>query len=347
MKKFLIIILFLNFNHSLYPQSTDQETFNDIGHALGFIYGTNLRLDYISINHPSLSSKALSAKLNLRIAHGGTITKIEKIFEEASGSKIDLFYSEMQNRLDSEYSLLPLTFTEAETYLLNFDNEKIRGNCEECKKPIGIILSHNDNYISNPAKELTDNYRNIFHSDDHPKSKGLNFSLEYPKSWSSKEGKRPNVIKTLSNKNKDCIVTIVVADILPEMGLTYEELSDEDKMYLESVEFAKLMLEDFNNPLEFYSSIGVENVTMTDFKNVTIDSRPAVILKCRGNKSTVIDDFDAFFINYMIWYNNYLINYGFMINLNKVENIQEYIQKNDLLSRVIANSIVIKDQWER
>jgi len=54
---------------------------------------------------------------------------------------------------------------------------------------------------------------------------------------------------------------------------------------------------------------------------------------------------DVYMINYMIIYEYYLINIGVMITLNEQDNTQEHINKYDLLSKLIANSLIIKDQW--
>ena len=189
---------------------------------------------------------------------------------------------------------------EATAYLHNFEEERIKGNHELYGDFVGILLSHNTYYQSNPAKEFLDDYKNIFHTDNHSKSKGLNISISYPKSWSSQEGKRPNIITLIQNSNKDCLATLVVGDLLSGMGVTYSSLSNDDIEYLKSPEFANEMLNEFDDPKEYLLSAGLKNVTDTDSKRTTIDSQPAIIIKGRGNKSTVLADMDVYMINYMI-----------------------------------------------
>ena len=40
-----------------------------------------------------------------------------------------------------------------------------------------------------------------------------------------------------------------------------------------------------------------------------------------------------------------MINIGAMILFNEQDNPQEHINKYDLLSKLIASSLIIKDQW--
>ena len=40
-----------------------------------------------------------------------------------------------------------------------------------------------------------------------------------------------------------------------------------------------------------------------------------------------------------------MINIGVIIILNEQDNPQEHINKYDLLSKLIASSLIIKDQW--
>ena len=50
-------------------------------------------------------------------------------------------------------------------------------------------------------------------------------------------------------------------------------------------------------------------------------------------------------ISYIIIYEYYMINIGVMISLNEQDDPKEYINKYDLLSKLIASSLIIKDQW--
>ena len=345
MKKVLLIIVLLILNHTLFSQTKDKDYYTDIAKAMGYYLGMELTLDLIVEKYPALSQEAMIAKMNLKIAHEKSMENMESIYEQASGENVDLFKNEIINKILTEYDYANFSSYEATAYLHNFGEERIKGNHELYGDFVGILLSHNSYYQSNPAKEFLDDYKNIFHTDNHSKSKGLNVSISYPKSWSSQEGKRPNIITLIQNSNKDCLATLVVGDLLSEMGETYSSLSNEDIEYLKSAEFANEMINEFEDPKEYLLSVGLKNVTDTDSKRTTIDSQPAIIIKGRGNKSTVLGDLDVYMINYIIIYEYYMINIGVMISLNEQDDPQDHINKYDLLSKLIASSLIIKDQW--
>jgi hypothetical protein len=345
MKKLLITIVILTLNLTLFSQTKDKEYYTDIAKAMGYYLGMELTLDLIVEKYPPLSSEAMMAKMNLKIAHEKSMENMASIYEQASGENVDVFKNEIINKILTESDYANFSSYEATAYLHNFEEERIKGNHELYGDFVGIMLSHNSYYQSNPAKEFLDDYKNIFHTDNHSKSKGLNISISYPKSWSSQEGKRPNIITLIQNSNKDCLASLVVGDLLSGMGVTYSSLSNEDIEYLKSAEFANDAINEFEDPKEYLLSAGLKNVTDTDSKRTTIDSQPAIIIKGRGNKSTVLADLDVYMINYIIIYEYYMINIGIMISLNEQDDTQEHINKYDLLTKLIAGSLIIKDQW--
>lgn len=46
-----------------------------------------------------------------------------------------------------------------------------------------------------PAREFLEGNRTTFSTKGHPKAKGVNFTIVYPKSWAAEEGERPNVVQ--------------------------------------------------------------------------------------------------------------------------------------------------------
>ena len=342
MKKLLFILLCCPL--ILFSQSKDKEYYTDIAKGLGYYYGIELALDMIIEKYPTLSSEAMNAKMNFKIAHEKSTENMESIYEQASGENMGVFKKEIINRILTEYDYSNFSSYEATAYLHNFKEERIKGNHELYGEFVGILLSHNSYYQSNPSKEFLDDYKNIFHTDNHSKSKGLNVSISYPKSWSSKEGKRPNIITLIQNSNGDCVATLVIVNLLSESGETYSSLSDEDIEHFKSGKFANEMIDELPDAKE-YMMYMLENVTDIDSKKTTIDGQPAMIIKGRGNKSIVGVDVEAYAINYIILYDYYMINIGVMISLNEQDDPQEHINKYDLLSKLIASSLIIKDQW--
>ena len=62
----------------------------------------------------------------------------------------------------------------------------------------------------------------ILRISNHPKARGLDFSIKHPSSWIVKEGNRPHVVKKLSNGNK---VFVILVRKFP-MPVSQEEADD-------------------------------------------------------------------------------------------------------------------------
>jgi len=348
MKKQILIIFLLILNLTLFSQSKDKEYYTDIAKGMGYYFGMELTLDLIVEKYPTLSREAMNAKMNLKIAHEKSIENMESIYGQASGENMGVFKKEIINRILTEYDYANFSSYEATAYLHNFEEERIKGNHELYGEFVGILLSHNSYYQSNQAKEFLDDFKSIFHSDNHPKSKGLNLSIEYPKSWTGQEGKRPNILTLIQSSDKNCIITLLIKDVLAEMGENINTLSHEDVEYFKSGEFANEMFEEtftYDYAKEFVDAMGLENIKDFEFKKTKIDAQPTMIAKARGVKSTILAEIEVYTINYLILYNHYMISVGVMIQLNEQDNTKAHIEKYELLSALITNSLIIKDQW--
>jgi len=340
---FLILIPFITFS-----QVKDGEYYTNIGKGLGYYYGIELTTNLIIEKYPSLSRKALLSKLNFDISHKKAIENMENIFVNASGNNISEFKEKIIGQAFSQYDFGNFSYSEATLYLEDFENTRIKGNNELYSEFVQIILAHNPNYQIVPAKEFLDDFKSIFHSDNHPKSKGLNLSIEYPKSWTGREGKRPNILTLIQNSDKNCIITLLIKDVLAEMGENINTLSHEDVEYFKSGEFANEMFEEtftYDYAKEFVDAMGLENIKDFEFKKTRIDAQPTMIAKARGIKSTILAEIEVYTINYLILYNHYMISVGVMILLNEQDKPKAHIEKYELLSALIANSLIIKDQW--
>ena len=96
---------------------------------------------------------------------------------------------------------------------------------------------------------------------------------------------------------------------------------------------------------EFVDAMGLENIKDFEFKKTRIDAQPTMIAKARGVKSSILAEIEVYTINYLILYNHYMISVGVMIPLNEQDDTKAHIEKYELLSALITNSLIIKDQW--
>lgn len=86
------------------------------------------------------------------------------------------------------------------------------------------------------VREYTSGNKTKYFSKDHPKAKNVNISIEYPSSWKSAEGERPNIVQKFSGDSSDGItkmVLIIIKDtpmvlsLLPAEEMAKEAFSSE------------------------------------------------------------------------------------------------------------------------
>ena len=55
--------------------------------------------------------------------------------------------------------------------------------------------------------------REKFNTKNHPKAKGLDMTISFPKSWIAQEGERPNVVQKFLGENDFAVVTLTTAKL--------------------------------------------------------------------------------------------------------------------------------------
>ena len=341
------IIIFIGLWSSAKAQIKDREYYLDISKALGYSYGIELQNNLIQKKFTDLSKKAMMVQLEFNLANEKAIIAME---EEIS-LKMQIDKTELKklflDTLSNKFDLSAFTYDEAEEYLNNFKEERIFGKHDLYNNFVQILLRNNPMYENIPAKEFLDNYREKFTSNNHLKSKGLNFSIDYPTSWIKQEGKRPNILQLIKSFDASCHMTIIIEDILTKMGMDKSTLSNEYREYIHSDTFAIEMINNvytYENGRKFVDGMGLEAVSEYTYDKAKIDGQPAILVKASGNTKSGIVDMRVFTINYIIIFENYLIKLGFVIN-SYDENLPEQKKKYEMLCELIASSLVITDKW--
>jgi hypothetical protein len=69
---------------------------------------------------------------------------------------------------------------------------------------------------ADPAREFLSGNRSTFSTQNHPKSKGVHFTIAYPSSWAAEEGERPNIVqKFVSNSGRGLEMALIITIALP------------------------------------------------------------------------------------------------------------------------------------
>ena len=81
-----------------------------------------------------------------------------------------------------------------------------------------------------PAEEFVRGDKLKFNSKDHPKARGIELSIEYPRSWRALEGERPNILqKFVSESGRGLEMAIITIKALPlPVGVTPSKNELED-----------------------------------------------------------------------------------------------------------------------
>jgi hypothetical protein len=347
MNKLVLYLILILFASNVYSQTKDREYYLDISNALGYSYGIEITNKLIQEKFSDLSKKAMMAQLEFNLAHKKAIVAME----DEMATKIDMgkteFKTQILNQISTQLDINNFSYSEASEYLKDFKPDRIFGEDELFNNFVQILLRHNPRYKEIPAKEYLNNYREKFTSNNHEKSKGLNLSIEYPTSWIKQEGKRPNILQLIKSYDTSCNLTILIKDIIVEMGMDKSTLSKEDRDYIYSNAFADEMINDvftYDYGREYVDGMGLEAVADYSYDKTKLDGQPAMLVKASGKLKRGIVDMRVFTINYLVIYENYIINVGFMIN-SYDENLPEEKKKYELLCELISSSLIITDKW--
>jgi len=347
MRIFLSVMFIILTVSQLFSQTKDREYFLDMSKALGYAYGIELTNIKIQNKFPELSKKAMLFQLDFNLAHGKAIESIENEIESKYEMNKEQLKVQLLNGVQKQLDFDHFSYEEASNYLNQFSEFRIYGNDELYKDFVSILLRHNPRYKLFPAKEFLNNFIELLVSDNHPKSKGLNLSIEYPKSWIANEGNRPNILKLLKSYDTSCIATLLIKDLFVEMGTDESSLTEEDAKYVNSGAFADEMVNDvFTHAYgkEYIEGFGLENVADFTYSKTKMDGQPTMVVKASGDLKRGILNQRVYTINYLTIYDHYLVNLGFMINGSN-DTLANEIMKYELLCELISSSLIFIDKW--
>ena len=347
MKQLKWIVVFLVFYSNLNAQIKDEDYYFDLSKALGYCYGIELSNDLIQEKFSDLAPKAMMAQLEFNLAHKRSVD----VMESEIASYLEVTRSEFRDHVKSNaFSKLDIesfSYSEAKAFLKNFEDERIFGRHELYKEFVQTLLIHNPGYKNYPLNEFIDEYRDKLSSSNHPKSKGLDLSLEYPLSWSLQEGKRPNVLSLVRSNDKSCSFSIIIKDIFTMVGVEKSSLNREDQEYFLSGQFGKEFFDEeinYSYGKKMMAGMGFEDYSSFSFDKTKIDGQKAAVIKATGVLNRGGEDLRLHSINYIILYKNYMINLGFMINSFE-NNLYKEQKKYEVLCELIATSMIFVDKW--
>ncbi len=191
-----IVLLSIAFSQNAVGKASKEPIHVDLTKTLGFIMGQRFSLNRIKAEYPTLSLQAKIAELEFNSSFGTSEKNIEKELKGLFKDKYSEFISIMRKQLDDTLKSQQITQDIAVQFL---EEVKLRAAGEIPSPILETLLIYQ--FKENPVNELLRGFKTIYRTEGHPKSKGLDLQIEYPRSWSKREGNRPNVIKYFSSNN--------------------------------------------------------------------------------------------------------------------------------------------------
>ncbi|WP_415668864.1 hypothetical protein, partial [Vibrio rarus] len=252
------------------------KNYADQSKALGFIIGQQYTLNRIKTEYPQLTSQVSIAEIEFHRSFGLAERNLKN---ELKAKLAD--YPSYINRVRSEaYPILKLQKLSYEIANQFIHEVRVRSQGKIESSILNTLLAYQ--YKDNPEIEFIRGFKDIYRTKGHAKSKGLDVQIEYPKSWSIQEGKRPNIIKYFNNNNGNGLVSAVIMtrDFLKGMqgALTKHEV----KKIKTKKGSRELASEIFSKNTVSEMTQGMNNVRDLKSKRIVMDGWPAAMIEFIG-----------------------------------------------------------------
>jgi hypothetical protein len=323
-KLYILIIFFVNFS---YGQAVRQDKTIRASMVYGYFTGIETALTNISELNPNFRSEVNQLNLLLTTNFGQSKKNAIKYL-----NGIDNWEDTMKSKMDSikqiiHTNILFSTNEETKIYLKELE-KNLKGNIPS--PMLENILSFQ--YENQPSKEFSNGYTYTFNSKGHKKSKNTELILTIPKSWSSQEGKQPNVIQLFTS---DC------GNGLSSISLLTTEIpySSEDIVKLSFEQIDKIYKEDIFS--EEYAKNFIQGKFIS-YKPMSIAGRAGFLVVYEVTQETMGMKIKMRNNTYVFHDSTYLHVINCSIGTGILtENLEETAIMTDQLFFMIVNSIVI------
>lgn len=168
-----------------------------------------------------------------------------------------------------------------------------------------------------------------FTSSKDPRAKGLDFSIEYPSSWTILEPDRPNVVKNIMSPSGSEILVILVKKMpgIPDR----EQLA---------------MVRKIMSTAEGLPSISIKSRFLGGSDKTVIDNLPASTLEYVSLNRVMETDVLARGLTYTILYEDYVVTLMFNAMDTDANRANAKYQANEFLFQRMAASFVLLTRWK-
>lgn len=186
----------------VFSQGTDEtelvRVFTEMNRAYGFCEGQSFSLNRVQREFPELQNSVKIAQLDWSAVFGKSCERVEERLGWLLADKWDAHKEKIQTSLNENLTKTQVSRNEAIAFL---EIVKKRAKGEIPSPMLETLLIFNPDFIANPVAEMSQGFKRTFRTENHSKAKGIDFQIEYPMSWTAKEGVRPNIIQNIKSDN--------------------------------------------------------------------------------------------------------------------------------------------------
>ena len=302
----------------------------DISQAYGFCLGQNYSLRGISKKYPSISGLALIAEKEFLATFKSSIEGIDALMTKYSKSEWNEIKKQLINQTVSSINIEQISKTQARQFV-ELVRERAKGNIES--PVIESLLLFKYGYEKIPELEFLDGYKSEYSTNGDGKEKGVEFSIEHPKTWVARKDKRPNIVQIFVSENGRGLESLLI--LIKEIPLPPgEKITENDVL-------------EILNPkgIQYFISDGA---TYLDSGKLTLENLPGFWVHFKINTSRVRNTVNMEMIVYTIFYKNKMILIQGQVptSINGEPADRGGLKKYEKLFDLMANSFVILNMYK-
>lgn len=307
--------------------STKEPRWKQLSQAYGFVLGQQASLELIEKKYPDLAKDAKNAWFAFNsTALGESLKGVEEEIAIDLGDKWPEYKKEMTSQIDALLGRQELTRQQAVAFLQEV-RQRAKGEMPE--SILATLLSAHPRFSKNPGLELSEGWVQTFRTKGHPKSKGVDFSVSFPASWSKREGNRPNIIQVFQSGagHGPVMCNLMVKKI------GYKPTQEE--------------LKEFFQPSELKDMVP-DGGTFIDAKAIVLEGAPAEMLVSNQTMQRLDLTLKMRMTQFVIIYDSSMIFIQFMVaKIPDSTDTLDDLQKQFLPTfKAIANTFVLNERYK-
>ena len=309
------------------PLNVKKDKFERACQAYGFLSAQDYSVKKINSQFPSLASKTLTAT----VLFYSTFDQVKHNLNSYLSKKMGPEYEKFRNKLDSQMidllSRQEYTLEVAENYITDIEN---RSKGQITLTILETLLAFE--FLDNPTREFLGGFTNTFKTKGHPNSKNTDWQIQVPISWHAKEGVVPDVVQTFICDGGDGIASInlFVKNVELPKGYKYSQ-KDVDNVFTENV----------------VKNMVPKDAKFISFTKMTFNNFKGGMLELEQIQRQLDYQFKIRMVQFMFVKDAKMYCLQGLITREGIESdLSIDIQKYLPLFRLVANSIVVNDQFK-